>query len=136
VPHRTRVPSPDSPPVSRPAYPTGVVVAIGFTVVVAGCLVAALVLPPNATTGRLIILSVDIAGFAAIAQSRAAALVTAALSWPFYLGFLVDQHGELSWHGPIDLMRLFVLVAAALGGSSCGNGWWKRSERNRKPWLM
>jgi hypothetical protein len=112
---------PERSTVGRPAaYPAGVIVGIGFAAVVAGCLVAALVTPPQATTGRLVVLSSVVAGFGVAVQNASAALVTAALSWPFYLGFLVDQHGELSWHGPVDLMRLAVLLGAALAGTFLG----------------
>jgi hypothetical protein len=94
-----------------------VIVGIGFATVVLGCLLVALVLPPHATTGRLVILSLVVAGFAAVVRNLSAALLTGALSWPFYLGFLLDQHGELTWHGPVDLVRLAVLVGAALLGT-------------------
>jgi hypothetical protein len=52
VPHRTQAPTPDRPTVARPAaYPTGVIVGVGFATVVAGCLLAALVVPPQAAHG-------------------------------------------------------------------------------------
>jgi hypothetical protein len=104
-----------------------VIVGIGFATVVAACLLVALVLPPHATTSRLVILSVVVAGFSAIVQYLLAALVTAALGWPFYIGFLVEQHGELMWHGPVDVVRLAVLLGAALVGTVVGGmgryGW-------------
>ena len=121
MPHLTHTPTPDRPTVvRRAAYPTGVIVGIGFTTVVAGCLLAALAMPPQATTGRLVVLSVVVAGFAVVVRRASAALVTGAMSWPFYLGFLMDQHGELTWHGPVDLLRLAVLVGAALVGTFAG----------------
>lgn len=95
-------------------------VAAGFVTVVVGCLAATCLYAPGADTGRLLVLTVVIAGFAAMIQDALAALVTAGLAWPFYLGFLVDRYGELRWHGSVDLLRLAALVAASLLGTALG----------------
>ena len=110
-------------------YPTGAVIAVGFVTVVLGCLVVALVVPPPHATVRLILLALVVGGFAAMAGDRAAALATALLSFPFYLGFLVDRHGDLVWHGPVDLLRLAVLVGAAVAATILG----ARADRRNQP---
>lgn len=96
-------------------------VAAGLVTVVVGCFVASWLYPPGVDADRLFVLAVFIAGFAAVAGNALAALVTAGLAWPFYLGFLVDRYGELHWHGWVDLVRLAVLAVAALLGTAVGD---------------
>src|SRR5512144_2976332 len=95
-------------------------VAAGWVTVVVGCFVASWLYPPGAGADRLLVLAVFIGAFAAVVRDALAALVTAGLAWPFYLGFLVDRYGELRWHGGVDLLRLAVLVVASLIGAALG----------------
>lgn len=111
-------------------FDIGFGVAAGLATVVVGCFVATWLYPPGADADRLLVLAVVIAGFAAVAGDALAAVVTAGLAWPFYLGFLVDRYGELHWHGPIDLLRLAVLAMASLIGTAVGD--WVTSGRARR----
>ncbi len=58
-------------------------------------------------------------GFAGT-MSAAAALtvvrghVPALVGWLMLNGFVIDQYGVLAWHGPDDLVRIGVLLAAAV----------------------
>jgi len=88
--------------------------------VVGGCLAITWVFPPHATTSRLIMLALVVGGLAAVVRNGTAAVVTAGLAFPFYLGFLLDREGELHWHGEADVLRLTVLVAASLVGTAVG----------------
>lgn len=102
-------------------FDTGFGVAAGFVTVVVGCFVATWLYPPGADADRLLVLAIVITGFAAVVRDALAALVTAGLAWPFYLGFLVDRYGELHWHGRVDLLRLAVLTVASLIGAALGD---------------
>lgn len=99
---------------------TELAVAAGFVTVVFGCLVITLAMPPPATTGRLILLCAVLVGFAAVVGNLTAAVATAGVALPFYLGFLVDRRGELHWHGQVDLVRAAVLLVAAVAGTALG----------------
>lgn len=104
---------------SGPGWPTPFGIAAGFVTVIAGSLVAT-VFPEPATTQRLLVLALVIAGFSAIVRDSTAAIVTAGMAWPFYLGFLVDRYGELHWHSSVDLLRLGALRGAAVAGTAVG----------------
>jgi hypothetical protein len=98
------------------ACPLGFALAAGFATSVMGCVVAALAAPPHDTTVRLVVLALIVGGFAATVRSLPGAALTAGMAWSMYLGFLVDQTGELHWHGGADLLALAVVVVAALAG--------------------
>jgi hypothetical protein len=98
--------------------PLGFALAAGFAVSVIGCLLASLAAPPHQTTTRLVVLALVMAGSAAAIRNLRGAVLTAGMTWSLYLGFLVDQTGELHWHGIADLVRLGVLIAVALAGSA------------------
>jgi hypothetical protein len=103
---------------ARPGHcPLGFALAVGFATCVCGCLIASLAAPPQQTAARLAVLALIIGGFAAVVRNLPGSLLTAVIAWSMYLGFLVDQAGELRWHGGTDLLRLGVLVAAAVAGS-------------------
>lgn len=99
---------------------TGVLAGAGSVAVVAGCFAAAVV-PAHLPGQRLAVLAVAVAGFALVADDAVAALATAGLAWLCCDGFLVDQYGELRWHGHADAVRLGVLALAAATGT--GLGW-------------
>jgi hypothetical protein len=100
------------------ACPLGFALAAGFTTSMVACLLASLAAPPHHATARLVVLALVIAGFAASVRSLPGAVLSAGMAWSMYLGFLVDQTGELRWHGVVDLVRLGVLVVVALAGSA------------------
>jgi hypothetical protein len=92
--------------------PVGVNIAYGAVVVVFAALGAAAI--PSGDTGwRLIVVAAAVGLFAALTVDWRAAVFIAGLAWLVVDGFLVDQYGQLSWHGPADLVRLVVLVATA-----------------------
>jgi hypothetical protein len=101
-------------------FPTEASIVAGAATVVGGCLAITWVFPPHATTSRLIMLALVVAGLAAVIRNGTAAVVTAGLAFPLYLGFLLDREGELHWHGEADALRLTVLVAASLVGTTVG----------------
>jgi hypothetical protein len=79
-----------------------------------------------AATGGTRRLSVDLIAYAALAAAvsvRTRALpipAVAVIAWLFYAGFLVGRHGEISWHGSIDVWRVAVIVGAAYCGAMIG----------------
>jgi len=107
-------------PPSTPStgLPTGLLAGAGFVVIVAATVVAAIAFGLHEAVGRLALLAVAVGGFAVIIGDLIASMVTAAIAWLFLNGFLIDQHAELRWHGTVDLVRLAVLVGAALAGSA------------------
>ncbi|GAA2101221.1 hypothetical protein [Actinomadura alba] len=100
----------------RGVCPLGFALAAGFGTSVTGCVVAALAAPPYQTTTRLVVLALIVGGFATAIRNLPGAVLTAGMAWSMYLGFLVDQTGELRWHGGSDLLALGVVVAVALAG--------------------
>lgn len=108
-------------------WPTELLVAAGFLAAVLGTSVSALVCPPQATFGRLIVLSLMVGLYSAVAGRLLPALTTALLAWPFFNAFLINQRGELSWHGSEDLLHIAVLTSATLAGYA-GHRW----HRNRQ----
>jgi hypothetical protein len=66
---------------------------------------------------------VALAGFAALAVDLVATAGVTGLAALIFNGFLVNQLGELSWHGVADARRLVVLVVAAAIGFAAGAGY-------------
>jgi hypothetical protein len=106
--------------VATARVPTELGIAAGFATVATACLIITWLLPPPATTARFIVLCAVLVSFGAIVRNLAAALATAGMALPFYLGFLLDRLGELHWHGQVDLARLAALLAAAAAGTVAG----------------
>ena len=95
--------------------PLGIDTAVGAVVVV--CLVAPPHLDAAGIGTRLAVLALGLAAFAASVADPVAALVTAGVAFLLLDGFVVGHGGDLAWHGDADLVRLGVLVAAALAGA-------------------
>ena len=95
-----------------PGASAGIDIALGAAVVVFAA-VAAAVLPAGDTGWRLVVVAVALGLFSAVTADALAAAFVTGLAWLVVNGFLVDQYGQLSWHGWADLVRLLVLVAAA-----------------------
>jgi hypothetical protein len=104
----------------RPAGGTELLVAAGFVAVVGGCLLATAIFPPGQTMGRIVVLAVVLAVFAAWATDVLAALATAVMGWLVATGFLVGREGELRFTGVPDLLRIATLVAAVAAGLGWG----------------
>ncbi|GII52537.1 hypothetical protein Pth03_09260 [Planotetraspora thailandica] len=90
--------------------------AAGFATVVGGCLLATAIFPPGHVLGRILVLAVVLAVFAAWAGDLLAGLATAVMGWLVATGFLIGREGELRFTGMPDLARLAVLVAAVAAG--------------------
>jgi MFS family permease len=98
--------------------PPGIAIAIGAVVLIAAALVAA-ALPP-APGPRLALLVIVVATFAAGTGDGRAALAVATLAWFIGNGFLINQHGELSWHGRIDTGFVISLLLGVSVGAVAG----------------
>ncbi|MET8835908.1 hypothetical protein ABZV78_18575 [Micromonospora sp. NPDC004540] len=89
--------------------------AVGAVLVVGAALLAAAMFPAVDRPGRVLLMAVAVAVYAAVvADLRAVAAVTA-LAMTTFVGFLVHQFGQLS--GPPDAWSYAVVIvfAAALG---------------------
>ena len=95
--------------------PLGINTAVGAVVVLVCCAA-----PPHldtpGITARLAVLALGVGAFAASVGDPVAVAVTAGVAFLLLDGFVVDHAGELAWHGDADLVRLEVLVSAALAG--------------------
>lgn len=125
---------PGPPPEHNP--PTGIAVAMGSAVIVVSAFVSAAV-PASVGVVRLGPVAVALAGFAALTVNPTATAAVGGLGFLVFDGFLVNQLGELSWHGPADARRLVVLAVAGVLGIGAGtayravrrvNAWRRRSE--------
>jgi K+-sensing histidine kinase KdpD len=45
----------------------------------------------------------------------AAATASGVIAWSLLNGFVIDQQGDLHWHGRADLLRLVLLIASSFG---------------------
>ena len=88
-------------------WPAELLTGVGFAVIIAATVVAAIIFGPHQPVGRLTVLAVAVAGFAAVAGDLLAALATVVIGWLFLNGMLIDQHAVLRWprhrgRGPAD----------------------------------
>lgn len=96
--------------------PLGIHVAGGALAAVGATVLAALVVPTSATFGRLAVVALAAGVFAAVVPSAAASLATGALGFLLFIGFLVNDYGELTWDGErTQAYLLFMTLAVALG---------------------
>lgn len=118
--------------------PTGIAIALGSAVIVATAFVSAAV-PASAGTARLGLVALALAGFAAWTVNPVAVSTVGGLGFLVFDGFLVNQLGELSWHGTADVRRLMVLAAAGVLGLGAGNAYRAvhrmNSWRRRSEWI-
>jgi MFS family permease len=120
----------------------GLVIGGGAAWMVAAAFVSAAV-PATAPGGRLAVLAVALAGFAALTVDLVAVAAVAGLAALVCNGFLVNQLGVLSWHGTADAVRLAVLAAAAAVGLAAGAGHrfvrrarlWRARHRQVSQWI-
>ena len=66
--------------------------------------------------GTDLVLYTILAGTSALTARWWVAITTAVMVWFFFDGFLAGRHGDIAWHGAVDLWRFGVILAAALGG--------------------
>lgn len=122
-------PSEDAVATAR-SEPVGFSLGGGFLVVIAATVVASLSFVPAETTARVLIMALAVFGYAACGIRITVSLATAVMAWLFGTGFLVNTAGELGFTGS-DLLRLGLLVVAALGGSTCAA--MRRAAAGRRP---
>jgi hypothetical protein len=99
--------------------PVGVDIAGGAALIVFAALGAAAV-PASDPWWRLAVMAAAVGAFTALTGDRLASAAVVILAWLVANGFLVDQYGQLEWHGPADLVRLLLLSGAAAGGLLAG----------------
>lgn len=95
--------------------PLGINTAVGAVVVLV-CCAAPPHLDASGVAARFAVLALGVAAFAAAVGDPAAGAVTAGVAFLLFDGFVVDHAGDLTWHGDADVVRLAVLVGAALTG--------------------
>jgi hypothetical protein len=111
--------------------PLGVGVAVGALVVVVAAFVAAAV-PPSAAAVRLGLFAAALGVFAALMADPLAVAIVGVLGFGIFNGFLVNQLGELTWHGRSDVSRVLVLAAAGVSGVAVGQAY--RAVRRARLW--
>jgi MFS family permease len=115
------------------ATPVGIAIAGGAVLVVVAAFVSAAI-PAAASGVRLGVFAAALAGFAALAVDLVAVAAVTGLAALVFNGFLVNQLGELSWHGAADAGRLAVLGVAAAVGLVAGAGY--RAVRRALLWRV
>jgi hypothetical protein len=73
-----------------------------------------------------------LAGFAALTVDPRAVAAVGVLAFLVFDGFLVNQLGELSWHGQADQTRLLILAGAGTAGVAVGTAY--RGVRRLRVW--
>ncbi|MCF6471847.1 hypothetical protein FAF44_26150 [Nonomuraea sp. MG754425] len=107
-------------PKSYSPRPTGILIGIGFFVVVAACAVTALVVPEDAVEVRFAVMGLTGCLYAVVAADLRAAAVTGVLAWTLATGFLIHPAGELSVTGASDAIRLLAIMGISLAGGLYG----------------
>ncbi|MEU8296390.1 hypothetical protein AB0C04_03750 [Micromonospora sp. NPDC048909] len=96
--------------------PTGISVAVGAVLVVAATLLAAALFPPAELPGRLLVVAVAVGGYAAVVPDLRALAVTTVLAAATFIGFLVNQFGDLTGvSGGVWAYTAVIAFAGVLG---------------------
>ncbi|MER7888552.1 hypothetical protein ABTX15_01875 [Micromonospora sp. NPDC094482] len=96
--------------------PTGVSAAFGALLVVGAALLAAALFPPAEVPGRLLVVALAVGGYAAVVPDLRALAVTTVLAAATFIGFLVNQFGDLTGvSGEVCSYPAVIAFAAALG---------------------
>ncbi|MEV6963734.1 hypothetical protein AB0M47_01365 [Hamadaea sp. NPDC051192] len=103
-----------------PGLPQGFLVGLGALVVIVAAFVASAIPPADAML-RYAVLVLAVFGFAAATAVWTAPIVTAVIGFLVFDGFLVNQLGQLTWHGSSDGIRLVALAAAVIFGRLAGD---------------
>ncbi len=104
---------------ARPGLPAGIQVGLG-TLVVLVATIAAATMPVSAGSWRVAPVAIAVLLFALFPVRPVAAAFSALLGYLMVIGFLVNQYGQLSWHGAPDALRLLVIGAATTVGFVAG----------------
>ncbi|NUR74187.1 MAG: hypothetical protein HOU81_25540 [Hamadaea sp.] len=107
-----------NPPLNQ--SPQGILVGFGSLVVIVAGFVAS-AFPQAEAVLRYGVLVLAVLAFAAVTAVWTASLVTAVIGFLVFDGFLVNQLGQLSWHGSTDAMRLMALGSAVIAGRLAGD---------------
>jgi hypothetical protein len=87
-------------------------------------IILALAVPANLTglgiNARLGVLAVGLVAFAAVVVDVSAVLISIGVAYLLFDGFVEGNHGDLVWHGRVDVIRLGVLCAAGAIGLLIG----------------
>ena len=89
------------------------VTAALFAVVVVLATIVGAESPASAGWWRAVPVAVGVLGFAAFERRAWVVALTAVLGYLLVIGFLVNQFGQLSWHGVSDVDRLMLIGSAA-----------------------
>ncbi|WP_433318366.1 hypothetical protein ACQP0U_11985 [Micromonospora sp. CA-269861] len=95
--------------------PTGVSVAIGWTVMIAASLVAATLFSRSEMPGRVLIVAVAAGVFAAMVPDLCAVVAVTGLAVATFVGFLANEFGELSGGGGAWSYAVVIGFASTLG---------------------
>lgn len=114
--------------------PTGITITIGVAVLV-GSAVAAAFAPSGDPSLRLALVTLAVTSFAMASQDWAAVAAVLPLAWLIYDGFLLDRYGVLAWRGWSDVIRIGVLVVAAVLGLAAG-ALRRRLQDRRARWVL
>ncbi|GIG61786.1 hypothetical protein Lfu02_61580 [Longispora fulva] len=115
--------------------PLGVNIALGSVLLVVAA-VAAATIPDSEPVVRYAVLVLAVAAFAAWTRDGLALAFVAVIGFAIFNGFLVNQPGELSWHGLTDMLRLGVLVLASTTGLAAGEAYrLVRRPHRPRPWV-
>jgi hypothetical protein len=115
-------------PAARSGFPSGLQVGGGALAVVVATMAGSLL--PASDCWRVAPVAIVVLVFAMISDRVGAVAFTAALGYLMAIGFLVNQFGQLSWHGGPDADRLLLVVSAAAMGFITGAAR-RRYLRNR-----
>ena len=117
---------------AKSRLPAGIQVGFG-TLVVLVATIGAATLPASAGWWRVVPVAIAVLLFALFPVRAVAAASSALLGYLMVIGFLVNQYGQLSWHGAPDAIRLLVIGAAATVGFVAGVIH-RRQHRRRANW--
>ena len=113
--------------------PVDMHVGAGTVAVLAAVTVAA-TLPASQVAWRLVPVAITLAAVGVYTVDPVAVTVVTILACPLVIGFLVNQHGVLSWHDPFDTYRLLALAVCAGAGLLAGSA--RRRRRGTGPLIV
>jgi hypothetical protein len=99
--------------------PAGLQIGFGAAAVVVATIGGAM-MSASAGSWRALPVALTLLLFAAFPSRISAVVFTTALGYLLVIGFLVNQFGQLSWHGVADADRMLLLGAAAGVGFTAG----------------
>jgi hypothetical protein len=114
--------------------PVGINVAVAAVCLTAAVFAAAAV-PITDPQGRCAVVALVLGLFAAFTVDRLAVAAVVIPTWMVMNGFLVNQLGDLTWHGWADVDRFAVLVAAGGLGLAI-SGARRRMHGLRERWQL